>query len=121
MPDYVSSEERALIDAALEAGQVVVVPAGASAYAGYVYNPQTRRVELKEPRPQDQRYNGTFSGARDRMNASRAAAGRVRRDAIVELVKAGKPSPEIANMVGIHRRSVNKIIKELKQEGRLPE
>lgn len=118
MPDIVTDEERALINAALEQGVVKQIPIGVSSYAGYRWCEKTRRVVQVEARPIHEQYNGTFSAARNRMNDNRAKAAEVRKTALLALLGDNKPYAEIAGILSVNVRTVVKLVRQLKDEGR---
>lgn len=116
MPDIITPQERALIDAAIAAGKVRHIPVGTSVTIDYSWNGRHRRLERankEDAKPKPPGY-GLM-----RVNAERRKSGELRKQAILEMARGGMRAPQIAERVNILRHRVNEILRELRAEGKL--
>lgn len=118
MPDVITPEERALIDAAIASGATKLIPPGVSSYAGYRWCEKTRRVVLIDWEERKEKAS-TLEIGRDRLNAHRAKAAEIRRESLLALIADGKDRAEIAGILGLNPRTVVSMIRELREAGRL--
>jgi DNA-binding NarL/FixJ family response regulator len=116
VPDYITNEERRLIDEALAADRVKKIPYGARSFAGYRWCEKTNRVVLIDYKPINTNFVKSKNTGRDTMNKNRAVAAAKRKETIRGLLASGKTKHEIANIMSLGYRTVNKLIKEI-QDG----
>lgn len=115
MPDYITEEERRLIDEAIEAGKVQKIPMSEYVTAKYQWDSKQNRLVLIEKKPPQILFSGAMNSGRDKINAFRKAAGEQRFNTMVALFKDGKDKKEIAAMLGVHHRYLNKMILKAKE------
>lgn len=115
----ISPEARALIDEAIAAGRVTRVEQGVSGDPGYVYDPRWNQIVRRRPDDPEAtraKTKAAMQSGRNKVNAQRAEDARVRRADIVQLLGEGKSRQEIADQLGIHRRTVGRLIERIARE-----
>lgn len=122
MPDLITPEERAMIENAIAQGKVTVIPEGVRAmhHADYKWCEKTRRLAVTEEGRAKPQQVDSFHAGRAQLNGNRAKAAEFRKEALIGLLKDGKTKTEAAAVLKINPRTVNKLIKELKDAGRYP-
>jgi len=115
MPDYITEEERRLIDAAIEAGKVQKIPMSEYVTAKYQWDSKQNQLVLIEKKPPQILFSGAMNSGRDKLNAFRKEAAMKRAASVLQLLNAGKTKAEIAALLGIDRRRVSVLLERVRQ------
>ena len=115
MPDYITAEERRMIDEAIEAGKVQKIPMHEYVTAKYQWDSKQNRLVLIEKQKPQILFSGAMNSGRDRINAFRKEAAEKRMQHLVSLMKDGATKKEIAHMLGVHHRYLNRMILKAKE------
>lgn len=108
----VTAAERWLIDLAIAAGRVKVIPTGKTAI-GYRWCEKTRRIIRVNA--EDQRHEDRWTKKRDGINAQRAEEARARVAEIKRMRDLGMTNDAISKALGINKDTVRKALRRERQ------
>lgn len=106
MPDGLSQAEQELINAAVSAGKVQVIPQGLSSYPPVVWDESQKKLVSTDPEYALRLYRGTGGQHRSRIKDARLKK-------IPSLVKNGKSPNDLARIFNVQRETINKDLREL--------
>lgn len=113
-PNVITPEERALIDAAVQAGRVRQIERGASGLPGYIWSPKAKQVVLVATEiEREAAKRGVATScilARDRHNQANKLAARERAMKVRAMRDEGLTQQQIADLLGVSDRTVRKIL-----------
>ena len=115
MPDYITDEERRLIEEALQAGKVQIIPLGKTSFAGYEWDEQQRQLRQVEPKKISATINGTQNEGIKRLNHYRSLAAQQREAHVEALLNSGMNKAVVSSLTGISRRRINHMLERMEK------
>lgn len=110
MSDYITPEDRALIDEAIAAGKVQKIAYGETGFPGYKFDEKQNQLRIIDfDKTMAKRAPSTNAGLK-RMNHFREEAARAREEHAHKLIANGHTMPQVAAMIGCNERSLRKIL-----------